>query len=304
MQGKAKGDAAAATGGGRQLPLRPRELQDWLNFVIFHPLARRLAVRLAGTPVTPDMVSVAGAAMVVLAAWAYSWPAGWVAAVTGLILHLGWHVLDGADGDLARLTGRAGNRGEVIDGICDYAGHIVLYLVLGTVLHAQIGGLAWWLMLAAGLSRIIQTVHFEVQRRQYQWWVHGTPWLRISSRELVADRRPGVTAVLGTGYLHLAQWLAPNGERIDRLLGQPGDQPGSQWRALIRCEYAPVLRGLPLLGSNYRTVFLGVSMLAGTPLYFFVWEASVLSVLLLRSIGTARRATERIARQLEPSTLR
>jgi phosphatidylglycerophosphate synthase len=38
------------------------------------------------------------------------------------MLHMGWHVLDGADGDLARMTGRASPQGELFDGICDYVG--------------------------------------------------------------------------------------------------------------------------------------------------------------------------------------
>ena len=46
-------------------PLRPRELEDWLNFHLYHPLAWRLALRLAKTPLTPNMVSVGGA----LAIW-------------------------------------------------------------------------------------------------------------------------------------------------------------------------------------------------------------------------------------------
>ena len=64
---------------------------------IYHPLAARLARRLAPTPITPDMVSASGALAIMLAALAYAqagWPWG---AALGLALHMGWHVLDGAD---------------------------------------------------------------------------------------------------------------------------------------------------------------------------------------------------------------
>ncbi len=45
------------------------------------------------------------------------WP--WSARV-GLALHMGWHIVDGADGDLARLTGRSSPTGELVVGPSDY----------------------------------------------------------------------------------------------------------------------------------------------------------------------------------------
>ena len=40
--------------------------------------------------------------------------------------------------DLARLTGRSSPLGELIDGICDYASHVVLYIILVVVLAPSI----------------------------------------------------------------------------------------------------------------------------------------------------------------------
>ena len=77
---------------------------------------------------------------------------GVVVGKDGLILTAA-HVVDGADGDLARLTGRSSPIGEMVDGLCDYLSHIVLYLVLGWWLSGTggtfSGGAAWGLMLSA-----------------------------------------------------------------------------------------------------------------------------------------------------------
>jgi hypothetical protein len=72
-QSPAPSDPAAngVAGSARRVrpprPLRPAELQDWLNSRIYHPLSWRMAWALAPTPITPNMVSVFGAAMVVAA---------------------------------------------------------------------------------------------------------------------------------------------------------------------------------------------------------------------------------------------
>lgn len=287
--------ADAALGGAAR---RPRELQDALNFHLFHPLALRLAKALTSTRVTPNMVSVAGGLLVVLAALAYARP-GWPwAALAGFALHLAWHVVDGADGDLARLTGRSSPQGELVDGICDYAGHIVLYLVLGSLLQATIGPIAWLFAVGAGASRIVQANHYEVQRRQYQWWVYGVPWLRASRGQGASE---GKGALFGTAYLKLAQKIAPHAIPADRAVMAARENPERAERALaaIRRHAQPILDSLPLLGANYRTVALGFSMLAGSPIYFFLWEAVALNLVLIRSVRISNRSTCRLIAELD-----
>jgi phosphatidylglycerophosphate synthase len=97
-------------------------------------------------------------------------------ALLGMVLHMTWHVVDGADGDLARLTGRTSPMGELVDGICDYAGHVALYILLVFVLGPKIGyGWAWFWALFAGASHVAQANFVEVQRRFYQYWTYGVP---------------------------------------------------------------------------------------------------------------------------------
>ena len=47
---------------------------------------------------------------------------------------LAWHVTDGADGDLARLKGTASPTGELVDGVCDYSGHVFMYFAFAFLL--------------------------------------------------------------------------------------------------------------------------------------------------------------------------
>lgn len=279
---------------------RPRELQDGLNFHVFHPLARRLALLLMRTPVTPNMVSLAGGLLVAAAGLAYAQP-GWpLPALAGLALHLAWHVVDGADGDLARLTGRSSPRGELVDGICDYASHVVLYLILGALLQNAIGPIAWLFAVGAGASRVLQANHYEVQRRQYQWWLYGVPWLRSTPGE---GARKGIGAVLGTAYLTLAQKIAPHALAADNAVavavasGDPND--AERARAAIRRHAKPMLNSLSPLGANYRTIALGLSMLTGSPIYFFLYEAVALNLVLLRSVRICNVSTCRLIAELD-----
>lgn len=269
-------------------PQRPRELQDPLNHYLYHPLAWQLARLLSRTPITPNMVSIVGGCCVVAAGIAYAQPWYPASALLGLLLHMTWHVVDGADGDLARMTGRSSPIGEMVDGLCDYISHIILYFILGWLLWQQDGSFsfAWWLMWAAGISHFIQANHVEVQRRQYQWWVYGTPWIRHSHGDREAATRKSMFGGIVSMYLALAAGMTPHAARIDEAVAAAENDPAERERicAIARHRAGALLPLLKLLGPNPRAIVLGASMLAGSPLWYFLYQAVVLNVLLVASV--------------------
>ncbi len=285
-------------------PQRPRELQDPLNHYLYHPLAWQLARGLAHTPITPNMVSVLGGLMVVAAGIAYTnlaWPVG---AALGMALHMGWHVVDGADGDLARMTGRSSPIGEMVDGICDYASHIVLYLILGAVLAGETGffsgAAAWILLVVAGVSHAVQSNHVEVQRRQYQWYVYGTPWIRHSHGQAGSATSKSLFGVFVSAYLNAASGMTPHALRIDAAVDAAKGDPArlAAIAAAVRAEAPPLLLMCKVLGPNPRAIVLGLSMFAGSPLYYMIYQAVVLNVLLAISVLMHNAAARRIAAKI------
>lgn len=290
-------------------PKRPREMQDSLNFYLYHPLAWRLAKLLSHTPLTPNMVSVIGGSLVVMAGvvyfnmdstggtWALGWPWG---ALLGMVLHMSWHVVDGADGDLARLTGKSSPIGEMVDGVCDYVSHIVVYVLLAFVLTRQIGaGPAWAWTLAAGASHIVQSNHVEVQRRFYQYWTYGVPWLNNSRGNGAGILGSGSVFArlfepVAQGYLYLAAGMTPHARTIDNAVGEAMARQDSARLDVIRGEVAreqkPLLSFLKLLGPNPRAIVLGLAMIAGSPVWYFFYQAVVLNALLAISVFLHNRA--------------
>ena len=287
-------------------PLRPRELEDGLNYYLYHPLAWRLARLLAHTPLTPNMVSVMGAGCVIGAAYAYflafpphpGWP---LAAALGMALHMFWHVVDGADGDLARITGKSSPIGEMVDGICDYTGHVVLYLVLGWLLSRQIGGWGWVLMGLAGASHIAQTNHVEVQKRSYQWWVYDRVWLGNTHKDKAAATRKGIFAAFAGFYLGVAGWFSGGAKIIDAAVTAAANDPArrERIRSLARTQAPPLLALLKWLGPNPRAIVLGLSMLAGSPLWYFLYLIIALNALLGWSVHVHNAAARRLLAALD-----
>ncbi|WP_374531840.1 CDP-alcohol phosphatidyltransferase family protein [Novosphingobium sp.] len=296
------------TGGDKRTPTerprRPRELQDPLNHYLYHPLAWQVARQLAKTPLTPNMVSVFGGLMVVLAAVCYAWLPYPVSAALGMTLHMSWHVIDGADGDLARMTGRASPIGEMVDGLSDYLSHIVLYLIMGWVLSHGDGVAAGWkgwaLIVFAGISHAIQSNHVEVQRRQYQYWVYGTPWLRSSHGQADSATSRSWAATLVSAYIGLANGMTPFALKVDAEIAKAKDNPDrlAEIAAAVRAEAPPLLLLCKVLGPNPRAIVLGISMFLGTPLWYMIYQSVVLNVLMAISVTAHNAAAKRIASKI------
>ena len=271
---------------------KPREIELWSNRRLIHPVSRRLAAALSRTPVTPNGVSVAGAGAAAAAAVCYTgfpYPAS-VAA--GFLAHAAWHVLDGADGDLARRTGRSSPTGELVDGLCDYVGQAILYAALAAFLAVTIGAWAWPLALVSGLARAVQANSYESRRREYQYWGYGGSWIRHSlSGETSAP--PGALAAFGRLYLTLSARVARTEPALEDGLRAglaDGGERASQTRALYRARQRRAVAAAAPLSANARTIALGLSMAAGSPLYYFAYETVGLTLVLAWSLYVQRQA--------------
>lgn len=285
---------------------RPRELQDPLNYYFYHRLAHRLARLLVPTPVSPNMVSVLSLLCLIAGALAFTrmaWPQN---AFVGLGCMLLWHIVDGTDGDLARMTGRASATGELVDGVCDYAGNVFMYFAFAFLADDVWGGWAWALAVAAGASHVVQTNHAETQRRLYLWRAYGVPWLRnahaagdddVFRRDTWFTRYFGFWAV---GYVWLSNRMTPAANPLDRALIAAENDPAEteRIRAMVRANYAPTLWLPMLLGANPKTFLIAGAILAGSPIWYFLAMIGPVNLILLTSIVHFRRLGERTAAQV------
>ncbi len=111
---------------------RSLEIEELTNLYFIHPMASRLATLFAARRIPPNAVSVAGMLFGILAGVAYHHYQDLRCVIAGFILMIAWHVMDGADGQLARLTQSQSQSGKVLDGICDYVTFIAVYTGLAT----------------------------------------------------------------------------------------------------------------------------------------------------------------------------
>lgn len=108
---------------------KPAALDGLVSRYLNRPLSRPAARLVAHTPLTPNQVTIVSTLIALGAGWLL---VGGANVWAGIAIHLS-SVVDGVDGDLARLTGRSSRFGAVLDAVLDrYADAAIL------------GGMAWW----------------------------------------------------------------------------------------------------------------------------------------------------------------
>ncbi|MBA3810114.1 MAG: CDP-alcohol phosphatidyltransferase family protein [Caulobacteraceae bacterium] len=262
-------------------PGRPVEIEEATNRYLIHPLSRALVDGLARTHVTPDQVSVASVFMAAAGALCYArLNAPW-GAFAGLAFLFAWHVLDGADGDLARRTGRASTSGELVDGVCDHVSQALVYVAFAVILQRTLGLGAWAWAVAAALSHFIQANAYETGRKTYRRWVHGATWMRQNLESL--NRSGAVQGLLGDLYVGLSVLVSPGEARLEAVM-EPrlaaGGETAQALKGHYRRYFAPVVKASAVLGANSRTIAAFLAILANRPLWFFLFEVVALNLAL------------------------
>jgi hypothetical protein len=236
-------------------------------------------------------------------------PSPWGAAVAIFFLYAR-HVFDGADGLLARVTGKASMSGDLVDGVCDAGALIVVHLALVIHLSAQLSPIyAWPLAAAAIMSYIVQVRAYEGRRRVYLLWALGKPV--ITGQETQDSEKRG-SAGSTAGRLGLRrisefvhrQYLAPSAfesKAVSASMRQAVGRGGAhaeEARRTYRFFMKPVVKRFSYFSENQKTIATGAAMLAGSAIYLYAYLIVAMNILLVYSLWWQTRVDSKLQRDL------
>ncbi len=258
---------------------RPRNIEEPLNLVVVHPVSRALLPVAVALHIPPNAISIAGIGLGAIAAWAYFQYETPAMALAGFAAMLAWHVFDGLDGMTARATGKTSEFGRFLDGFCDYSVFILVYLSLAFSVGREVGlGVSLAAAVLAGACHVVQAAWYELQREVF---------IRRSAGKPGFVPREAVGGFLEVGYNALQAKLMPGAQALDAALGAD-----PALRARYVAHLRPVLTAATILGASGRTSAIFVACLAGSPLWYWLWEIAGLSLAAIL-IERARRERER-----------
>ena len=261
---------------------RDQRTEDPTNVWFVHLIGRALLPAALRLRISANSLSLAGLALGIGAAFAYTdWP-DWRMASLGFALSVGWLIADGMDGMVARATGSTSATGRILDGICDHAVFAALYILLAWSTDQ------WVLAAIASVAHAFQSTLYEGERGRFHRRIRGD----AGSHEPTPSRNPLVIL-----YDAVAGSLDRLAEPLDRLIRR-SDDPGRIGDIYGR-RAAPTLLMMALLSNNMRVIILFLACLAGDPRWFWWIELIPLTIVAALGIWRHRRIEAGLVRELE-----
>jgi phosphatidylserine synthase len=289
-----------------QVPTRrTTEIEEITNLYLIHPLAGRLVPIFAQLHVTPNAVSIVGMLFGILSAFAYYryWDPRF--AIAGFALMIAWHVMDGADGQLARYTQSYSYFGKMLDGIADNVTFAAVYAALAVASSRRHGNWVYALVAISAVFHAIQSASYETERQEYEYLGWGKKPQEPPPRNGDARDRGGIRRLLD--FLHRLFFIGLsfptagiNGKFRATMAEALQTDPGKAvWvRQHYRETVAPQIRSWSVLSANYRTLGIFIATLLEAPEYYFGFEIVGFSVVLAVLIRRLNAAHEDLLRKL------
>ncbi|PHR60538.1 MAG: hypothetical protein COA47_07170 [Robiginitomaculum sp.] len=279
---------------------RPQSIEDLSNRFVVHPLSA-LVVKIAlPLKISANFVSVLGLGFGLLAGWFYFGQANPNFIVLAFASMFVWHVLDGADGRIARATNTTSALGRIIDGVCDHLVFASVYFGFTFYLLANgASGWVWVLVAAAVISHAVQAAAYEERRQNYHRRANGIVRQHIAEG---LSEVGGKRSLLAWGYDFLqrisAVKVSPLDDRISELQAAGNHQQIS--KAVART--VPLVRAWALLNANNRTIMLAVFAWFGRPDLYLWYEAIVLTLVFAGLLVVERLMERSILQEIDGST--
>ncbi|HSV63040.1 MAG TPA: CDP-alcohol phosphatidyltransferase family protein [Chthoniobacterales bacterium] len=280
------------------LALKSAEIEELTDLHFFRPVGlvvaragRALGLTPIGLTVIAAIIGIAGGTLL------YDDRLG-LFGFALLILH---SILDSADGQLARLTGKVTELGRALDGLSGYATHVAIYLAIGFGLfHRGSPATIFIWMLFAGIATAIHAGMYDYHRHIYIAVVSDA---RVPSHE--PRNIPPPIGWLFLIYLGLQRWLIGKHADVEGALASrsSGGQVRDEDRSRYRESFYPLVRGWNFLGDNTRFFVIGVLVLLHRIDLFFGFVLVLMNLVFAGLWLWQRNADRRFLASLSSSKL-
>lgn len=293
-----------------QRSIKSRAAEDRLDLYFYRPFGFLCAKAGASLHLSPTQLTLASMAAGIAAGAEFAQPgiSHWCLA-SALLIFSG--VLDSADGQLARITGRTTAMGLVLDGICDTVVFVAVYLGCLTQIYPAWGASIWPIAIAAGFSHSVQSATFDYYLREYLYYTtagHPESYRNPS----VAEARDHIRQEHNERWLWRARalWLrqqqlfSTRGESFRQSMHAAMSGNDLNFRTAYHRRQIGRIRQWRWLGSNSHTIgILAFALVGRFDLYLIFVNLTALNTLMLTTWWYQRDSDRRLFAELQERML-
>ena len=283
---------------------KSQDTEEWIDLIFYRPIGYRWALFFKKINVTPNTVTIISIILGVAAGIMFYFTELWIN-IIGMILLVWANTYDSADGQLARMTGKFSRIGRILDGLAGDLWFISIYAAICFRLMPEWGYQIWILAAIAGYFHTKQAAIGDYIRNFHIMFVKGKKGSELDDYKTLSKQAEQLTwknnfieKLFMIFYLPYTKdqenWTSRLQSFRQTLTDKYGDkEPPQKFREEFRKASKPLMVYTNILSFNTRVIALFISILAGYPWAYFVFELVILNFILIYMLIKYGRICER-----------
>lgn len=283
--------------------LKSTDTEEFIDIHFYRPIGYRWALFFQKLGVTPNTVTIASIFLGIGAGICFYFDNIWIS-ILGIFLLVWANSYDSADGQLARMTKQYSALGRVLDGFAGNLWFGSIYIAICLRLYPEWGGWIWVLACVTGYFHSKQAEMADYYRNVHLLFLKGKSGSELdNSAELTVKFNElswkknfwgKLVVFFYRNYTTDQENRSPRLQVLFRILKDKfGEVAPESFRKDFREKSLPLMKYTNILSFNTRAIALFVSILLGWPWLYFVFELTVLNILLVYMVTKHEKICKR-----------
>ena len=289
--------------------LKSPDTEEFIDIYFYRPIGYLWALLFKKLGIYPNTVTVIAMLIGAAAGVCFYFTDLWINFM-GILLLIWANSYDSADGQLARMTGHMSPVGRMLDGFCGNVWFVCIYTAICLRLMPEWSLWIWVLGGLAGFFHGKQAAMADYYRNIHLFFLKGASNSELAdSQTLYAQykhkqRTDGffikLSDYLYYDYTKGQEALAQQFVRMRETLKRKYTDGAPEWfRDAFRAKSLPLMKYTNMLSFNTRVIVLCISLVINIPWIYFVFELTVLNVMLAYMIYRHESICKLFNKQLE-----
>ncbi|WP_321330897.1 CDP-alcohol phosphatidyltransferase family protein [uncultured Bacteroides sp.] len=288
--------------------LKSNDTEEYLDLVFYRPAGYRWALLFNRMRVSPNQVTIFSIFLGVAAGVMFYFDDIWYNMI-GMCLLIWANMYDSADGQLARMTGQKSELGRILDGVSGDFWFITIYASICLRMTPDYSWYIWALAALSGYFHSKQAAMADYYRNIHLFFLKGRAGSELdnSKQQRVAFREmPWGGNYVRKTFLWFYQNYTASQEKyspcFQRFFATLRTKYGEKMPEALREEFRkgslPLMKYTNILSFNTRVIVLFISLFLDMPWIYFIFELTVLNVLLVYMVVRQESLSSRLYKKI------
>lgn len=281
------------------------DTEELLDRLFYRPIGYAMALASKSLGLTPNAVTIISI-FVGAASGHFFYYNDLTLNFYGILLLILAQAMDSADGQLARITNTKSRVGRILDGFAGNLWFLSIYLhLLFRMIESGHSPFLLFLVLTAGLSHSFQSAYADYYRNYYLLFIHGKNNSEIDESSKLKTEYNKISWFQNFGqkflmriYLNYTiqqELFSKNIIRLYHLAKNKFiDKVPQEISSVYRANNKPLIKYFNILTTNTRMIFLFIVLIIQQPIFYFIFELTVLNILFVYVVMKHEKNSEDI----------